>query len=165
MYLSIYHAHAYVHVHAHVCTWLVTRQLEHVTCLLPGGWPLCVVRSCPSPQAVANFESLNLVNSFSSQAGKPMVRCCLGGSSEDSDDGPEEPTGGGRRPSQVTRGLVRTFESGSGILQKGRRRSDSELDLLKSSSAVTSTLRGLLKDSMGQVTDAAPLERTLFLDP
>jgi len=62
----------------------------------------------------------------------------------------------------VTRGLVRTFESGSGILQKGRRRSDSELDLLKSSSAVTSTLRGLLKDSMGQVTDAAP---DLFLDP
>ena len=157
MYLSIYHAHAYVHVHAHVCTWLVTRQLEHVTCLLPGGWPLgCRPLNAPSPQAVANFESLNFreLNTFSSQAGKPMVRCCLGGSSEDSDDGPEEPTGGGRRPSQVTRGLVRTFESGSGILQKGRRRSDSELDLLKSSSAVTSTLRGLLKDSMGQVTDA-----------
>ena len=162
MYLSIYHAHAYVHVHAHVCTWLVTRQLEHVTCLLPGGWPLGYrPLSAPSPQAVANFESLNFVNSFSSQAGKPMVRCCLGGSSEDSDDGPEEPTGGGRRPSQVTRGLVRTFESGSGILQKGRRRSDSELDLLKSSSAVTSTLRGLLKDSMGQVTDAAPRAHAL----
>ena len=32
---------------------------------------------------------------------------------------------------------------------------DSELNLLKSSSAVTSTLRGLLKDSMGQVIDAA----------
>ena len=54
---------------------------------------------------------------------------------------------------------MRTFEAGSSILQKGRRKSDSELDLLKSTSAVTSTLRGLLKDSMGQVTDAAPNSR------
>ena len=131
---------------------------------------MCRPLSAPLPAGCCKLRKFELpeLNTFSSQAGKPMVRCCLGGSSEDSDDGPEEPTGGGRRPSQVTRGLVRTFESGSGILQKGRRRSDSELDLLKSSSAVTSTLRGLLKDSMGQVTDAAPdvpLERTLFLDP
>ena len=82
--------------------------------------------------------------------------CCGPGSSKENDDGAEEPTGGGRRPSQPARGL-RTFESGSSILQKGRRRaSDSELDLLKSSSAVTSTLRGLLKDSMGQVINVAP---------
>ena len=54
---------------------------------------------------------------------------------------------------------MRTFEAGSSILQKSRRKSDSELDLLKSNSAVTSTLRGLLKDSMGQVTDAAPNSR------
>ena len=78
--------------------------------------------------------------------------CCGGGSSADSD---EEPTGGGGRTQ------VRTFEAGSSILQKGRRKSDSELDLLKSTSAVTSTLRGLLKDSMGQVTDAAPNSRAV----
>ena len=81
--------------------------------------------------------------------------CLCGGSSSVDED---EATGGGTRSSKQARGR-RTFEPGSRILQTGRRVTASELDLLKSKSAVTSTLRGLLKDSMGQVTDAAPLSR------
>ena len=81
--------------------------------------------------------------------------CLCGGSSSVDED---ETTGGGTRSSKQARGR-RTFEPGSRILQTGRRVTVSELDLLKSKSAVTSTLRGLLKDSMGQVTDAAPLSR------
>ena len=84
-----------------------------------------------------------------------MFTCCRGSSSVDED---EPTTGGGTRSSKPARGR-RTFEPGSRILQTGRRVTVSELDLLKSKSAVTSTLRGLLKDSMGQVTDAAPLSR------
>lgn len=82
--------------------------------------------------------------------------CCGGGSSIDED---EVTGGGGRRSSKQARG--RTFESGSRICTAGREQgiTVSELDLLKSKSAVTSTLRGLLKDSMGQVTDAAPESR------
>ena len=82
--------------------------------------------------------------------------CLCGGSSSVDEDEPT--TGGGTRSSKQARGR-RTFEPGSRILQTGRRVTVSELDLLKSKSAVTSTLRGLLKDSMGQVTDAAPLSR------
>ena len=81
--------------------------------------------------------------------------CCGGGSSIDED---EATGGGGRRSSKQARGR-RTFESDSRILQTRRRVTVSELDLLKSKSAVTSTLRGLLKDSMGQVSDAAPESR------
>ena len=81
--------------------------------------------------------------------------CLCGGSSSVDED---EATGGGTRSPKQARGR-RTFEPGSRILQTGRRVTVSELDLLKSKSAVTSTLRGLLKDSMGQVTDAAPLSR------
>lgn len=76
--------------------------------------------------------------------------CCL---SIDED----EAGGGGRRSPKQARGR-RSFESDS-ILQTRRRVTVSELDLLKSKSAVTSTLRGLLKDSMGQVSDAAPDSR------
>ena len=85
---------------------------------------------------------------------RSMLCLCGGSSSVDED----ETTGGGTRSSKQARGR-RTFEPGSRILQTGRRVTVSELDLLKSKSAVTSTLRGLLKDSMGQVTDAAPLSR------
>jgi len=81
-----------------------------------------------------------------------MLCGCGGGSSSLDED---EATGGGTRSSKQARGR-RTFEPGSRILQTRRRVTVSELDLLKSKSAVTSTLRGLLKDSMGQVTDAAP---------
>ena len=80
--------------------------------------------------------------------------CCGGGSPVDED----EATGGGKRSSKQARGR-RCFESGNRILQTGRRVTVSELDLLKSKSAVTSTLRGLLKDSMGQVSDASPDSR------
>ena len=80
--------------------------------------------------------------------------CCGGGSSIDED---EATGGGGRRSPKQARGR-RTFESDSS-LQTRRRVTVSELDLLKSKSAVTSTLRGLLKDSMGQVSDAAPESR------
>ena len=76
--------------------------------------------------------------------------CCL---SIDED----EAGGGGRRSPKQARGR-RSFESDS-ILQTRRRVTVSELDLLKSKSAVTSTLRGLLKDSMGQVSDASPDSR------
>ena len=79
-----------------------------------------------------------------------MILCC--GSPVDED---EATGGGGKRSSKQARGR-RCFESGTRVLQTGRRVTVSELDLLKSKSAVTSTLRGLLKDSMGQVTDAAP---------
>ena len=81
--------------------------------------------------------------------------CCGGGSPVDED---EATGGGGKRSSKQARGR-RCFESGNRILQTGRRVTVSELDLLKSKSAVTSTLRGLLKDSMGQVRDAGPESR------
>ena len=80
-----------------------------------------------------------------------MLGCCGGSSSLEED----EANGGGTRSSKQARGR-RTFEPGSRILPTGRRVTVPELDLLKSKSAVTSTLRGLLEDSMGQVTDAAP---------
>ena len=87
--------------------------------------------------------------------GLELMLCLCGGSSSVDED---ETTGGGTRSSKQARGR-RTFEPGSRILQTGWRVTASDLDLLKSKSAVTSTLRGLLKDSMGQVTDAAPLSR------
>ena len=88
--------------------------------------------------------------------------CCRAGTSNDV---LEEPPGGGiaRVPPAKARGNLfqhthglRTFESGSSYLQKGRRlasprlKGEAELDSIKNSSEVTRTLRGLLKDSMGQ---------------
>ena len=107
-----------------------------------------------------------------------MMGCCAGSSKNYDDDNLEDaPTGGetvlppaakGRgHPSQQTHGL-RTYESGSSFLQRGKRLNVGQLVLLKSSSVVTISLRGLLKDSMGQAhmrphTCVPPLARPILV--
>ena len=136
------------------------------------------------PREVQTLEQLHLrgwAGSSKDDAGGvlgQMMGCCAGSSKNYDDDNLEDaPTGGetvlppaakGRgHPSQQTHGL-RTYESGSSFLQRGKRLNVGQLDLLKSSSVVTRSLRGLLKDSMGQAhmrphTCVPPLERPILV--